>query len=110
MITDEFEIQDSIVAATITLRPDALVDGTLSLPPVVLAELAEHPHYVLRIVQPFGDLADDERSQRVTLDGGTLRGIDWPLSFVPGARLDVSTARGARGCRIRVDDNSLRDA
>lgn len=109
MITDEFEVVDSIVVATVTLRLDALVDGTLRLPPVVLAELSKHPRYVLQIVQPLGDLADDERSQHVTLDGDILRGISWPLSFLPGARLDVSTSRGG-GCRIRVDDNSLRGA
>jgi len=102
MENDTLAVQDSIVSRTTILSLRDLIEGTLEVPPTVLANLSEHPHYTLHIVQPGAYLTNAECSQRIALDDGTATGIDWPLGVNNGIPIIVSTSRGG-GCRIRVD-------
>jgi hypothetical protein len=102
MENDTLTVQDSIVSRTTILSLRDLIEGTLEVPPVVLANLSEHEHYALHIVQPGTRLTNAECSQRVALDDGTATGIDWPLGATGNVPVIVSTSRGG-GCRIRVD-------
>jgi hypothetical protein len=102
MEDDAPTVQDGIISRSTALRLHDLAEGTLVIPPAVLANLGEHPHYTLYIVQPGAHLTNAECSQRITLNGGTATGINWPLSVCNNVPIAVSTSRSG-GCRIRVD-------